>query len=91
MTANDVVTAVVSRTLDERGMTRTDLARVCGRTIQWATHKMNGHRRWSLDDIDALATGLSMPPAWLLMPPSGAVDTHEYRPRVRRGDLTLAA
>jgi transcriptional regulator with XRE-family HTH domain len=70
MTAHATVTTVVEAELKRRRMTRADLARLLERPPAWVTQKLNGHRRWSVDDLDLLAERLELPLAALLMRPA---------------------
>lgn len=91
MTTNGTVTRAVLHELERRGMTRAAFARLLNQNPAWVTHKLNGHRRWSVDDLDLVAERLGIPVAWLLMPPApvGAGQDDEVVPlgqaRGRRG------
>lgn len=79
MTANDTVSNVVLAELERRGMTRAEFGRLMGQERGWVTHKLNGHRRWSVDDLDLLAERLELPLAALLMAPAPVRGVAPYR------------
>jgi len=54
MTANDEVTREVERELELRGWSRSRFARESGVSPAWVTRKLEGARRWSVDDLDLL-------------------------------------
>lgn len=66
MTSNEAVTMAVTHELERRGMTRSELGRLLGHERAWVTRKLNGMRRWSVDDLDLLAERLEVEPAELL-------------------------
>lgn len=67
MTSNEAVTARVCDELERLGMSRADLARAIGHERAWVTRKLNGSRRWSVDDLDVIARGLGLWPVELLL------------------------
>jgi transcriptional regulator with XRE-family HTH domain len=60
MTANDEVTREVERELEARGWSRSRFARESGVSPAWVTRKLEGDRRWSVDDLDLLARVLGL-------------------------------
>lgn len=60
MTGQDVVSKQVEGVLVQRGMNRADFARAMGRGRTWATAKLNGQRRWTVDDLDEIAATLGV-------------------------------
>lgn len=38
-----------------KGMSQADLAHALGLTVKTVSNRLNGYRRWTLDDVDALA------------------------------------
>jgi transcriptional regulator with XRE-family HTH domain len=87
--ANQAVTLVVLAECKRLGITRAELARRLGQRPAWVTQKLNGHRRWTVDDLDLLAERLEMPLAALLLPPAPirgevvALHTGRYDSRIR--------
>lgn len=73
MTANETVCAVIIRELDRQGITRQQFATRVGHTSAWATLKLTGKRRWSVDDLDQVSRVLEVPVAMLLMAPAQLV------------------
>ena len=39
----------------ERGWSQRDLARALGMSVKTLSNRLNGYRRWTLDDLDSLA------------------------------------
>lgn len=60
MTANDEVTREVERELELRGWSRSRFARESGVSPAWVTRKLEGDRRWSVDDMDLLCRVLGL-------------------------------
>jgi len=60
MTANDEVTREVERELASRGWSRSRFARESGTSPAWVTRKLEGDRRWSVDDLDLLGRVLGL-------------------------------
>jgi len=65
--ANEAVTARVVGELERLRWSRADLARALGHERAWVTRKLNGSRRWSVDDLDAVARALMLSPCELLL------------------------
>ena len=70
MSAHDTITAAVCAAMRARGTSRAQLARDLGRPRGWVTGKLNGHRGWLVDHLDALAVVFGMPSSKLLVPPA---------------------
>lgn len=60
MTANEEVTREVERELELRGWSRSRFARESGVSPAWVTRKLEGARRWSVDDLDLLCRVLGL-------------------------------
>lgn len=60
MTANDEVTREVELELESRGWSRSRFARESGVSPAWVTRKLDGARRWSVDDLDLLERVLGL-------------------------------
>jgi cyanate lyase len=67
MTSNEAVTARVVDELERLRWSRADLARAIGHERAWVTRKLNGSRRWSVDDLDTVGRALGLSPAELLL------------------------
>lgn len=80
MVAHELISQAVLYELHRQGLERQQLAARVGNSPSWLTNKLAGRRRWTADDLDALASALGIPVAWLVMPRD--VATHWYR-RVR--------
>lgn len=81
MAAHETMSRAVLHELERQGLTRRELAERIGVHPSWVSNKMAGRRRWTLDDVDAVAPALGVPPAWLLL--ARDVVTRGYR-RLRR-------
>jgi len=67
---------VVERARVSRGESRAALARALGVSPQAVSHKLDGVRPWSLDEVDRLADHYAMPPAaFLIAPPASPAVT----------------
>nr|WP_300339949.1 helix-turn-helix transcriptional regulator [Actinomyces sp.] len=49
------VTRAARALMTERGWSQRDLAQALGMSVQTLSHRLNGYRRWTLDDVEALA------------------------------------
>jgi transcriptional regulator with XRE-family HTH domain len=88
MSANDTITTVVNRERMRRGLNQAQLAEMLGRGDMWVSHKLNGRRRWQVDDLDLLAERLEIPLPMLLVATlqylRSLVVTLKYHPRTWR-------
>ena len=48
-------------------MSQTALAARCSVSSQWVTYKLQGERRWTLDDVELVARALDIPVTWLAL------------------------
>ena len=60
MTANNEVAGAVELELVARGWSRAQLARELGVSASWVTRRLDGSRRWSVDDLDVLGSVLGL-------------------------------
>lgn len=68
MAFNDSVSDAVRHELSRLGMSQTALAARCSVSSQWVTYKLQGERRWTLDDVELVARALDIPVTWLVLP-----------------------
>lgn len=82
MAAHDLISQSVLIELHRQGLERQQLAARVGVSPSWVTNKLAGRRRWTADDLDALAGALGIPVAWLLMPREVVTDAYRRLLRV---------
>ena len=85
MTTQETVSARLDAELRKRGMSRAQLAHAAGRTPAWLTKKMQGQRRWSVDDLDVLAWALELAPSVLVKQDHRDAQVRAERDRRRLG------
>lgn len=68
MTTQDSITTTVRVAMSLRRESQEQLAAVLGVTRSAVSAKLNGHARWSLDDVDRLAEHYGLAPEQLLSP-----------------------
>lgn len=49
------VTRAARNLMTARGWSQKDLAHALGFSVQTLSHRLNGYRRWTLEDVDRLA------------------------------------
>lgn len=78
------MSATVDAAIVLHGTNRKDVALALGHAPSWMTLKMTGARRWSLDDVDALAEHFGMPfgAFFIERARAGAAGTRKYLARV---------
>lgn len=79
--ANDSISEYVIDQLARRGEQRQVFAARLGKSPTWATQKLSGKRRWTVDDLDVLGAYFGVHPMQFFVPITRRErpDTHGYQ------------